>query len=256
MIALPSRIPRRFISAGGSARSDGRRARPAATPPDPVGSGVVPARSAASAGCPRDPAHAPSPGADHASHTTCPWSRGQHASRADRVDAVTPWSSQAAAGCKTARAGQVCRAVNRPGHLPIRKPLHARGQINHGHDRRHPARRAASGFSRALAFQPDLPPETVRETVELMRSTARRALEEVRAAITCGAGALIGDQSRRLNCQQPEARLCRSVVLTVMRSPGRPKMLRISAGSSPVLPNQCGTLVSNAATSPGPSTRS
>ena len=36
------------------------------------------------------------------------------------------------------------------------------------------------------------------------------------------------------------------VVRTVIRSPGRPKMLRISAGSSPVLPNQCGTLVSNA----------
>ena len=42
----------------------------------------------------------------------------------------------------------------------------------------------------------------------------------------------------------------------VMRSPGRPKMLRISAGSSPVLPNQCGTWVSNSATSPGPSTQS
>jgi hypothetical protein len=46
------------------------------------------------------------------------------------------------------------------------------------------------------------------------------------------------------------------VVETAMRSPGRPKMLRISAGSSPVLPNQCGTVVSNAATSPGPSTLS
>src|SRR6476661_287380 len=38
------------------------------------------------------------------------------------------------------------------------------------------------------------------------------------------------------------------VVGTTMRSPGRPKMLRISAGSSPVLPNQCGTVVSKAAT--------
>ena len=45
-------------------------------------------------------------------------------------------------------------------------------------------------------------------------------------------------------------------VLNVMRSPGLPKMLRISAGLSPVLPNQCGILVSNAATSPGPSTKS
>ena len=42
----------------------------------------------------------------------------------------------------------------------------------------------------------------------------------------------------------------------VIRSPGRPKMLRISAGSAPVLPNQCGTVVSNAATSPGPRTTS
>ena len=32
-------------------------------------------------------------------------------------------------------------------------------------------------------------------------------------------------------------------------------MLRISTGSSPTLPNQCGTVVSNAATSPGPSTQ-
>src|SRR5664280_1382357 len=42
----------------------------------------------------------------------------------------------------------------------------------------------------------------------------------------------------------------------LLRSPGRPRMLRISAGASPVLPNQCGTFVSNAATSPGPSTMS
>ena len=35
----------------------------------------------------------------------------------------------------------------------------------------------------ALAFQPDLPPENVRETAELMRSTARQALEELRAVI-------------------------------------------------------------------------
>ena len=35
----------------------------------------------------------------------------------------------------------------------------------------------------ALAFQPDLPPEKVRETAELMRSTARQALEELRAVI-------------------------------------------------------------------------
>ena len=35
----------------------------------------------------------------------------------------------------------------------------------------------------ALAFQPDVPPENVRETAELMRSTARQALEELRAVI-------------------------------------------------------------------------
>ena len=35
----------------------------------------------------------------------------------------------------------------------------------------------------ALAFQPDLPAENVRETAELMRSTARQALEELRAVI-------------------------------------------------------------------------
>src|SRR5664279_5311145 len=35
----------------------------------------------------------------------------------------------------------------------------------------------------ALAFQPDLPPENVRETAELIRSTARQALEELRAVI-------------------------------------------------------------------------
>src|SRR6478735_7031171 len=46
------------------------------------------------------------------------------------------------------------------------------------------------------------------------------------------------------------------LVRTVIRSPGRPKMLRISAGSSPVLPNQCGTVVSNVATSPGARTQS
>ena len=45
-------------------------------------------------------------------------------------------------------------------------------------------------------------------------------------------------------------------VRTVIRSPGRLKMLRISDGSSPVLPNQCGTWVLNSATSPGPSTQS
>jgi hypothetical protein len=45
-------------------------------------------------------------------------------------------------------------------------------------------------------------------------------------------------------------------VRTVIRSPGRPKILRISAGSRPVLPNQCGTWVSNSATSPGPRTQS
>ena len=52
------------------------------------------------------------------------------------------------------------------------------------------------------------------------------------------------------------ARRYDDVVRIVMRSPGRPKMLRISAGASPVLPNQCGTVVSNEATSPGPSTQS
>jgi len=35
----------------------------------------------------------------------------------------------------------------------------------------------------ALAFQPDLPPENVQETAELIRSTARQALEELRAVI-------------------------------------------------------------------------
>ncbi len=45
-------------------------------------------------------------------------------------------------------------------------------------------------------------------------------------------------------------------VRTCIRSPGRPKMLRISAGPAPVLPNQCGTVVSNSAISPGPSTQS
>ena len=35
----------------------------------------------------------------------------------------------------------------------------------------------------ALAFQPDLPPVKVQETAELMRSTARQALEELRAVI-------------------------------------------------------------------------
>ncbi len=39
--------------------------------------------------------------------------------------------------------------------------------------------------------------------------------------------------------------LGRAVFADVMRSPGRPKRLRTSAGSSPVLPNQCGTVVSN-----------
>jgi hypothetical protein len=45
-------------------------------------------------------------------------------------------------------------------------------------------------------------------------------------------------------------------VRTVIRSPGRLKMLRISAGCCPVLPNQCGTWVSNSAISPGPRTQS
>ena len=49
---------------------------------------------------------------------------------------------------------------------------------------------------------------------------------------------------------------CAGVPRTVMRSPGRPKMLRISAGLVPVLPNQCGTVVSKVATSPGPRTTS
>ena len=49
---------------------------------------------------------------------------------------------------------------------------------------------------------------------------------------------------------------CGCAIRIFIRSPGRPKMLRISAGSSPVLPNQCGTVVSNSATSPGPSTQS
>jgi gamma-glutamylcyclotransferase (GGCT)/AIG2-like uncharacterized protein YtfP len=46
------------------------------------------------------------------------------------------------------------------------------------------------------------------------------------------------------------------VVRTCIRSPGRPKMLSTSAGPSPVLPNQCGTWVSNSAASPTPRTRS
>ena len=37
-----------------------------------------------------------------------------------------------------------------------------------------------------------------------------------------------------------------------IRSPCGPNRLSTSAGSSPVLPNQCGTRVSNSATSPGP----
>src|SRR6185503_8440996 len=57
-------------------------------------------------------------------------------------------------------------------------------------------------------------------------------------------------------CTLFEGALRAGVVRTVIGSPGRPKMLRISAGSAPVLPNQCGTVVSNAATSPGPSTLS
>lgn len=54
---------------------------------------------------------------------------------------------------------------------------------------------------------------------------------------------------------QGEASSCAGV-RTFMRSPGRAKMLRISAGRSPMLPNQCGTEVSNSAISPGPRTQS
>ena len=36
-----------------------------------------------------------------------------------------------------------------------------------------------------------------------------------------------------------------------MRSPCRPRMLRISTGRPPALPNQCGSRVSNSAASPG-----
>ena len=43
---------------------------------------------------------------------------------------------------------------------------------------------------------------------------------------------------------------------TCMRSPGLPKMLSTSAGPSPVLPNQCGSRVSNSTTSPSPRTKS
>lgn len=43
---------------------------------------------------------------------------------------------------------------------------------------------------------------------------------------------------------------------TSIRSPCPPKTLSTSAGWSPVLPNQCGTWVSNSATSPGPKIRS
>ncbi len=49
---------------------------------------------------------------------------------------------------------------------------------------------------------------------------------------------------------------CDEAVRSFMPSPGRPKMLRISAGSSPVLPNQCGTWVSNDGDLTGPSTES
>ena len=55
------------------------------------------------------------------------------------------------------------------------------------------------------------------------------------------------------NQQTPQGIALVCQVRMVIRSPGRPKMLRISAGSSPALPNQCGTVVSNEATSPGPS---
>lgn len=41
-----------------------------------------------------------------------------------------------------------------------------------------------------------------------------------------------------------------------IRSPCGPKTLKTSAGCTPVLPNQCGTRVSNSATSPMPSTTS
>ena len=47
-----------------------------------------------------------------------------------------------------------------------------------------------------------------------------------------------------------------STARTSIGSPGRPKMLSTSDGSSPVLPNQCGTWVSNSAASPTLNTRS
>jgi integrase len=78
-----------------------------------------------------------------------------------------------------------------------------------------------------------------------LRSPPERSLLRPRASASGSTRTCVGRSYGRTN-----------VVGTVMGSPGRPKMLRISAGSVPVLPNQCGTVVSNAATSPGPSTRS
>ena len=70
------------------------------------------------------------------------------------------------------------------------------------------------------------------------------------------------DGRRRSQTSAASARDCRfdkgqsSSVRSFIRSPGRPKMLSLSAGAWPVLPNQCGTWVSNSAISPGPRTQS
>ncbi len=55
----------------------------------------------------------------------------------------------------------------------------------------------------ALEFQPDLPPEKVRETAGLMRSTARQALEELRAVI----GVLRDEQGHELAAVAPQPTL-------------------------------------------------
>jgi len=57
----------------------------------------------------------------------------------------------------------------------------------------------------ALEVRPDLPPEMVRETAELLRSTARQALEELRGVI-----GVLRDETRQDPSGRRRSRRCRT----------------------------------------------